>query len=771
MTKDRQIQIPLLATRGITVFPNMIIHFDVGRKNSIQSIEKAMIDNEKILLVSQKDAKIENPSKEDLYDVGTIASIKQILKLSEGTIRILVEGEERAKVVSFEDEEDYFLVQANVHVEPEIEVSKSTQALLRVASDLFEEYAKISSRITTDMIYNILAIDSPGEMADLMIANIPLDVEKKQGVLSCFDQKERLYKIIEILQEEVEILSIQKDIANKVRKNIDKTQKEYYLREQLKIIQDELGEKDGVKSEVEGYREKLNKIKPPKEVYEKVEKELERLLKISSASPEGGIIRTYIDSVLELPWDKHTKENDDINEAEKVLNQDHYGLEKIKERILEYLAVRVLSPKVASPILCLVGPPGVGKTSIGASIARATGRNYVRISLGGVRDEAEIRGHRRTYIGAMPGRFIQGLKQAGSNNPLMLLDEIDKMSNDFRGDPSAALLEVLDSEQNYAFRDHYMEVPVDLSKVLFIATANNISSIPRALLDRMEIIEVNSYTEVEKVEIALQYLIPKQLQKHGMKKSQLRISKEALHIIIQGYTKEAGVRRLERIIATLCRKVAKKLIEKKRKTYTVNNKNLEELLGIPRYHYESKNTAPQVGIVRGLAWTSVGGDTLSVEVNTMKGTGKLELTGQLGNVMKESAKAAVSYIRSQAAELGINPDFYTTTDIHIHIPEGAVPKDGPSAGITMASAIISELTKKPIRNDIAMTGEITLRGRVLAIGGLKEKILAAKRAGIATVIVPYENKKDIMELEDSVVNGIEIIYASHISDVLKHIFA
>ena len=771
MSKNKQIQIPMLATRGITVFPNMIIHFDVGRKNSIQAIEKAMIGNEKILLVSQKDAKTDDPRPEDLYEFGTVASIKQVLKLSESTVRILVEGEKRAKVISYEDEEEYFLVQAKVYEESDVEPSKSNSALLRVASELFEAYSKLNSRITTEMIYNILSIESTGSMADLMIANIPLDVEKKQLVLGTLDQDARLYETIEILQGEVEILSIQKEISNKVRKNIDKGQKEYYLREQLKIIQDELGEKDGIKGEIKTYQEKLDEIDPPKAVREKVEKELGRLLRTSPASPESGVIRTYVEALLDLPWENATEENTDLAKAEKILNEDHYGLDKIKERILEYLAVRALAPQLTSPILCLVGPPGVGKTSVGSSIARATGRNYVRLSLGGVRDEAEIRGHRRTYIGAMPGRFVQSLTQAGSNNPLMLLDEIDKMSNDFRGDPSAALLEVLDGEQNHTFRDHYIEVPVDLSNVLFIATANSISSIPRPLLDRMEIIELSSYTEPEKVEIAKQYLIPKQLEKHGMKKAQLKISKEMLQIIIQGYTKESGVRRLERIIASLCRKVAKRLIETKRKTFTLSGKNIEDLLGIPRYHYEGKNIEPEIGVVRGLAWTQVGGDTLSVEVNTMKGTGKLQLTGQLGDVMKESAKAAISYIRSEASELGIDPDFYKNTDIHIHIPEGAVPKDGPSAGITMAAALISDLIKKPIRNDVAMTGEITLRGRVLPIGGLREKILAAKRAGIAMVIVPDENKKDITELEENVTEGIEIIYAKDMTTVLEYIFA
>ncbi len=762
----------MLATRGITVFPNMIIHFDVGRKNSIQAIEKAMIGDEKILLVSQKDAKIEKPEIEDLYDFGTVASIKQVLKLSESTVRILVEGESRAKIVSFEEEEEeYFLVQAHVYTEEDEEPSKSTSALLRTAGELFEEYSKLNSRVTTEMIYNILSIESPGSMADLMIANIPLDVEKKQLILGILDQDERLYKTVEILQGEVEILSIQKEITSRVRKNIDKNQKEFYLREQLKIIQDELGEKDGIKGEIKTYKERLEKMNPPEEVRNKVEKEMDRLLKVSPASPESGVIRTYIDTVLELPWEEATKENDDMKLAEKILNEDHYGLKKIKERILEYLAVRVLAPQVASPILCLVGPPGVGKTSIGSSIARATGRNYVRLSLGGVRDEAEIRGHRRTYIGSMPGRFIQSLAQAKSNNPLMLLDEVDKMSNDFRGDPSSALLEVLDSEQNHTFRDHYLEVPVDLSKVLFIATANSINNIPRPLLDRMEVIEVSSYTEPEKVEIAKQYLIPKQLEKHGMKKTQLKISDQMLQVIIQGYTKESGVRKLERIIASLCRKVAKRLIETKRKTFTANKKNIEELLGIPRYHYEGKNIEPQIGVVRGLAWTSVGGDTLSVEVNIMKGTGKLQLTGQLGDVMKESARAAMSYIRSQASELGVDPDFYKKTDVHIHIPEGAVPKDGPSAGITMAAAMISDLMQKPIRHDIAMTGEITLRGRVLPIGGLREKLLAAKRAGIVKVIVPDENQKDVTELEENVTEGIEIVYAKDMTTVLEHIFA
>lgn len=772
--ESKKIQIPMLATRGITVFPKMIIHFDVGRQNSIQAIENAMIDDEKILLVSQKDAKIDDPKSEELYDFGTVANIKQILKISDSTMRVLVEGEYRASITSYEDEEEYFLVNAKVYQEEELdpeELTNSTTALLRVASELFEKYSKLNPRVTKEIIYSILGIESPGPVADLMIANIPLSVYEKQQILEELDQEKRLYKTIEILRRETEILSIQKDINSQVRKNIDKSQKEFYLREQLKIIQDELGEKDGVRGEIEAYKERLKEVKPSKEAEEKINKELDRLLRTSPASPESGVIRTYVDNVLALPWGKSTKENDDMEKAEKILNEDHYGLTKIKERILEYLAVRVLSPQVSSPILCLVGPPGVGKTSIGSSIARATGRNYVRLSLGGVRDEAEIRGHRRTYIGSMPGRFIQSLSQAESNNPLMLLDEIDKMSNDFRGDPAAALLEILDSEQNHSFRDHYIELPVDLSNVLFIATANSTANIPEPLLDRMEIIEVSSYTEPEKIEIAKQYLIPKQLKKHGMKKAQLKINEERLQIIIRGYTKESGVRKLERIIASLCRKVAKRLIETGRKSFTVNEKNIEELLGIPRYHYESKSMQPQIGVVRGLAWTSVGGDTLSVEVNTMEGTGKLQLTGQLGDVMKESAKAAMSYIRSKAADLGIDPNFYKNTDIHIHIPEGAVPKDGPSAGITMASAMISALTEKPIKNDIAMTGEITLRGRVLPIGGLKEKILAAKRAGIVKVIIPFENKKDISELENNVTEGIEIIYAKNMTTVLEHIFA
>ena len=772
--ESKKIQIPMLATRGITVFPKMIIHFDVGRQNSIQAIENAMIDDEKILLVSQKDAKIDDPKSEELYDFGTVANIKQILKVSDTTMRVLVEGEYRASITSYEDEEEYFLVNAKVYQEEELdpeELTNSTTALLRVASELFEKYSKLNPRVTKEIIYSILGIESPGPVADLMIANIPLSVYEKQQILEELDQEKRLYKTIEILRRETEILSIQKDINSQVRKNIDKSQKEFYLREQLKIIQDELGEKDGVRGEIEAYKERLKEVKPSKEAEEKINKELDRLLRTSPASPESGVIRTYVDNVLALPWGKSTKENDDMEKAEKILNEDHYGLTKIKERILEYLAVRVLSPQVSSPILCLVGPPGVGKTSIGSSIARATGRNYVRLSLGGVRDEAEIRGHRRTYIGSMPGRFIQSLSQAESNNPLMLLDEIDKMSNDFRGDPAAALLEILDSEQNHSFRDHYIELPVDLSNVLFIATANSTANIPEPLLDRMEIIEVSSYTEPEKIEIAKQYLIPKQLKKHGMKKAQLKINEERLQIIIRGYTKESGVRKLERIIASLCRKVAKRLIETGRKSFTVNEKNIEELLGIPRYHYESKSMQPQIGVVRGLAWTSVGGDTLSVEVNTMEGTGKLQLTGQLGDVMKESAKAAMSYIRSKAADLGIDPNFYKNTDIHIHIPEGAVPKDGPSAGITMASAMISALTEKPIKNDIAMTGEITLRGRVLPIGGLKEKILAAKRAGIVKVIIPFENKKDISELENNVTEGIEIIYAKNMTTVLEHIFA
>ncbi|HHW67047.1 MAG TPA: endopeptidase La [Epulopiscium sp.] len=770
MKKDdkNMLQMPLVALRGLNVFPNMILHFDVARPKSIRALEEAMISDQSIFLVAQKDAETEEPESKDLYNVGTISSIKQILKLPTNTIRVLVEGNKRGKIVSFEQEDPYFLVNVEEYDHEEDPIDVNKQALIRAGAEVFEEYAKVNNRISSDTIRNIVSMEKPGEMADAIASNIQLRLEDKQKILSAFDEEERLLMVIKILKSEIEILNVQKDILDKVKKNIDQSQKEYYLREQLKIIQNELGDRDGIQGEINEYREKLNEIDPPQEVREKVEKELQRMLKIPAASAESVVVRNYIDWILDLPWTKETKESHNIKYAKKILEKDHYGLEKVKERILEFLSIREMSPKVNSPIICLVGPPGVGKTSIAHSIAKALNRNYVRISLGGVRDEAEIRGHRRTYVGALPGRIIQGLKQAKSKNPLMLLDEIDKMSSDFRGDPSAALLEVLDAEQNHAFRDHFIELPFDLSNVLFLATANTLDTIPRPLLDRMEVIQISSYTEEEKFHIAYNHLIDKQLEKHGMTRSQLRISREVIKNIITYYTKEAGVRKLERCIGELCRKAAKEILEEDKKCVRITESNLEKYLGVKKYRINKIMEQAEIGIARGLAWTPVGGDTLSIEVNTMKGTGKFELTGQLGDVMKESAKAAISYIRSRAESLGIDSNFYKDMDIHIHIPEGAVPKDGPSAGITMATAMISALTNQPVRNDVGMTGEITLRGRVLPIGGLKEKILAAKAAGIKTVILPIDNEKDLNELSNSIKENMEFVLVKNMEEVLNH---
>lgn len=770
MKKDDKnlLQMPLVALRGLNVFPNMILHFDVARPRSIRALEEAMISDQSIFLVAQKEAETEEPEIKDLYTVGTISSIKQILKLPTNTIRVLVEGSKRGKIVSFEQEEPYFLVNVEEYSNEEEDIDVNKQALLRAGAEVFEEYAKVNNRISADTIRNIISMEKPGEMADAIASNIQLKLEDKQRILSSFDAEERLLMVIKILKSEIEILHVQKDILDKVKKNIDQSQKEYYLREQLKIIQNELGDRDGVQGEINEYRERLKEINPPQEVKEKVEKELQRMLKIPAASAESVVVRNYIDWILDLPWTTETKESHNIKYAKKILEKDHYGLEKVKERILEFLSIREMAPKVNSPIICLVGPPGVGKTSIAHSIAKALNRNYVRISLGGVRDEAEIRGHRRTYVGALPGRIIQGLKQAKSKNPLMLLDEIDKMSSDFRGDPSAALLEVLDAEQNYSFRDHFIELPFDLSKVLFLATANTLDTIPRPLLDRMEVIHLSSYTEEEKFHIAYNHLIDKQLEKHGMTRSQLRISKEAIKDIITYYTKEAGVRKLERCIGELCRKAAKEILEEDKKCVRITESNLEKYLGTKKYRLNKIMEQAEIGIARGLAWTPVGGDTLSIEVNTMKGSGKFELTGQLGDVMKESAKAAISYIRSRAESLGIDTDFYKDMDIHIHIPEGAVPKDGPSAGITMATAMISALTNQPVRNDVGMTGEITLRGRVLPIGGLKEKVLAAKAAGIKKVILPIDNEKDLNELSDSIKENMEFALVKNMEEVLNH---
>lgn len=761
---------PVLPLRGVTIFPEMIMHFDVGREKSLKALEEAMKQNELILAVTQRDADVDEPSRKDLYTVGTVVQIKQMAKIGDGQFKVLVKGTVRAKILDIE-ESDYLSAKIEIINEEALgEQDTEQEALVRTIAELFEKYAGLNPRITDEVLYGILNLKDSIEMMDIIIGHIVLEVEKKQAILECLDIRERMYKTIEVLKAEIEILSMQKEIISKVKANIEQSQKEYFLREQIKVIQEQLGDKDGLQADIEKYEEKIKSLILPKEVEEKLRKEIRKLKNTPSSSPDNGNIKTYIETVLELPWDISTKENLDLRKASQILSKEHYGLEKIKERMIEYLAVRKLSKETISPILCLVGPPGVGKTSIAKSIAHATGRNYVRISLGGVRDEAEIRGHRRTYVGAIPGRFVYGLSEAKSNNPLMLLDEIDKMASDFKGDPAAAILEILDSNQNSTFKDHYLEVPVDLSEVLFIATANSLNGIPRPLLDRMEIIEVSSYTALEKLEIARKYLLPNQLEKHHVAKAQIKISKANMLYIIEHYTKEAGVRGLERTLANICRKVARDIVEKDVASVQITPAKLREYLGAPFFEYDEKNQSAEVGIVRGLAWTSVGGDTLSIEVNCMKGKGQLELTGKMGDVMKESAKAAVSYIRSKASELGVQEDFYMHRDMHIHIPEGAVPKDGPSAGITMATALISALTGKAVRADLAMTGEITIRGRVLPIGGLKEKLLAAKRAKIKTIIVPAQNRKNVEELEAYIVEGLEIIYATTMDDVLKHAF-
>lgn len=761
--------LPVLPLRGVTIFPEMMMHFDVGREKSLKAIEEAMKQDDILLVVAQKDANIDEPTKDDLYTVGTIVQIKQMAKVTESQVKVLVKGTARAKILEVQ-EKDFICAQVEIISETKEELDETQEALVRSIGEEFERYVNLNPRLSEEILYGILSIKDYVEMMDLMVGHISIEVERKQEILSCLDVTERMYKILTLLNEEINILEIQKEVYNKVKKNIDQSQKEYFLREQIKVIQEELGDKDGLQADIENYKEKMRTLNLPEEVELKLQKEIKRLQKTSTMSPESGTIRSYIETVLDVPWGKMTIDSLDLKKARAVLDKEHYGLEKIKERVLEYLAVRKISDTTEPPIICLVGPPGVGKTSIAKSIAHAMTRSYVRISLGGVRDEAELRGHRRTYVGSIPGRFVYGLTEAKTMNPVMLLDEVDKMASDFKGDPTAALLEILDSHQNNNFRDHYLEVNVDLSKVIFVATANSLSTIPKPLLDRMEIIEVSSYTPLEKLEIAQKYLLPNQLVKHALTSKNLKISKINMLYLIEHYTKEAGVRSLERLLGKICRKVAKEIVEEEITSIQITPSKLQKYLGMPIYHYEEKNKRGEVGIVRGLAWTSVGGDTLSIEVNCMKGKGQLELTGQMGDVMKESAKAAVSYIRSKATELGIAEDFYTDKDIHIHIPEGAVPKDGPSAGITMATAMISALSERPVKADLAMTGEITIRGRVLPIGGLKEKLLAAKRAKISNIIVPVDNKKHVEEMEASIVEGLSINFATTMDDVLRHVF-
>ncbi len=761
--------LPLLPLRGMTVFPYMTMPFDVGREKSVKALEEAMINNQLILLVAQKDAKVDEPDFKDIYTVGTVSRVKQLLKLPGDTIRVLVEGLCRAKISKVIQSEPFFLVEALEQpvLRRKAQVKKTRlKALLRQVLSKFEEYAKLSARISADTVLSVMSIENTDQMIDIITANLALKIEQKQEILGEFDSLQRLEKLLKIMIEEVEILEVEKNISLKVRKKIDKMQKEYYLREQMKAIQNELGDKDGIAGEVDEYRKKLDELKLPEEARTKVLKELDRLVKMPPGSAEGSVIRTYVDWVLGIPWNKKTEEILDLERSEKVLDEDHYGLEKVKERILEYLAVRKMTNSLKGPILCLVGPPGVGKTSIAKSIARAINRNYVRMSLGGVRDEAEIRGHRRTYVGSMPGRIISSLKQAGTQNPLILLDEIDKMSNDFRGDPASAMLEVLDGEQNFSFRDHYLELPFDLSDVLFLTTANNVETIPRPLLDRMELISVSGYTEEEKLQIAIRHLIPKQLKIHGLKKRFVGFSEQAVRDIIVYYTKEAGVRNLEREIATVCRKAAKHLLSSGNKSVRINSNRVKEFSGKRKFRIDPANEKDEVGIATGLAWTPVGGDTLSIEVNLMDGSGKLELTGQLGDVMKESAKTAVSFIRSKVDEFEIDMEFHKKYDIHIHVPEGAIPKDGPSAGITLATAMVSALTEIPVRKDVAMTGEITLRGRVLPIGGLKEKALAAHRAGIYNLVIPKDNEKDIIDIPENVRKRLNFTSVDNMENVL-----
>lgn len=763
--------LPAIALRGTTILPNMIVHFDVSREKSIKAIEKAMVQDQRIFLITQKDPQTEEPSQEDLYTVGTIGEIKQLVKNRKNMIQVLVEGKQRAELVHFESEDVYLEAEVALFEKEEVSMDENVkEAMLRGMKELFVRYCNENTKMSKELAGQILEIEEIEKVIDQIAVNLPMKYEDKQKILEAVSLEDRYETLGMILSNEIEVMQIRIDLSNKVKERVDKNQREYILREQMKVIREELGDQDTV-SEADRFKEQTAKLKATKEVKEKINKEIERFKNAAGIQAEAGVARSYIETLLSLPWDKISRDNKNLKKANKILEEDHYGLEKVKERIMEFLAVRTLTKKGESPILCLVGPPGTGKTSIARSVARALDKEYVRISLGGVRDEAEIRGHRRTYIGAMPGRIANGLIQAGVKNPLVLLDEIDKVSSDYKGDTSAALLEVLDSEQNKKFRDHYVEIPLDLSEVLFIATANDLQTIPRPLLDRMEIIEVSSYTENEKSHIATEHLIPKQMKKHGLKKEQLCIAEDALHEIIIGHTKEAGVRNLERKIGEICRKTARKILEEKEETVIVNKENLEEFLGRARYTYQKKNEADEIGIVRGLAWTSVGGDTLQIEVNLMPGKGDFLLTGQLGDVMKESAQTGISYIRSVAPKYQIDADFFKEHDIHIHIPEGAVPKDGPSAGITMATAMLSAITEVPVRAEVAMTGEITLRGRVLPIGGLKEKLLAAKSAGIEKVLIPFENQADVEEMEKEITEGLEIVPVKTMEEVLKQALA
>ncbi|WP_019638263.1 endopeptidase La [Paenibacillus fonticola] len=765
--KSKSRRFPLLPLRGLLVYPSMVLHLDVGREKSVKALEKAMVDDNLILLCSQSEVNIEEPTQEDIFRIGTVAKVRQMLKLPNGTIRVLVEGVERAEIIEYLDNDEHYEVIAEERPEEDF-ADPEVDALMRTVLTQFEHYINLSKKVTPETLAAVSDIEEAGRLADVITSHLSLKIKDKQEILETIDVRRRLEKLLDILNNEREVLELERKISQRVKKQMEKTQKEYYLREQMKAIQKELGEKEGRAGEVEELRAELEEKELPEKVREKVEKEIDRLEKMPASSAEGGVIRNYVDWLLSLPWKERTEDDLDLAKAEQVLNEDHYGLDKPKERVLEYLAVQKLVKKLKGPILCLVGPPGVGKTSLARSIARSLGREFVRISLGGVRDEAEIRGHRRTYVGAMPGRIIQGMKTAGTLNPVFLLDEIDKMASDFRGDPSSALLEVLDPEQNNTFSDHFIELPFDLSNVMFVTTANAVHNIPRPLLDRMEMLYIPGYTELEKLQIASRYLLPKQQRDHGLTADQLVIGEDSLLRTIREYTRESGVRNLEQQVAALCRKAAKKIVSEHVERIEIEPDDIKDYLGVPKYRYGVADLEDQIGTVTGLAWTEVGGETLVIEVTVVPGTGKLTLTGKLGDVMKESAQAAFSYTRSRASELNIPLDFHEKNDIHIHIPEGAIPKDGPSAGITIATALISALTNRYVSKDVAMTGEITLRGRVLPIGGLKEKSLAAHRAGYKKILLPKDNERDLRDIPDSVKEDVEFVPVSHMDQVLEH---
>ncbi len=760
--------VPLLPLRDIVVLPHMVVPLFVGREKSVRALEEAMQRDRMLFLSAQRDAKTDNPGPEEIFQMGTLGVIVQLVKLPDGTVKVLVEGKKRAEVQRYEETDDYFLIEA-LEVDEDETITVETQALVRSINDTFETYVKLNKKVPPEMLSTVASIDDPGRLADTIVAHLNVKLEDKQRLLEITSPRERLEEIYALIQAEIDLLQVETRIRSRVKKQMERSQKEYYLNEQMRAIQKELGERDEFKNELQELEEKLDELNLPEEAKEKCDKELRKLKMMSPMSAEATVVRNYVDWILSLPWGKYAEECKDIKNAERVLDEDHYGLEKPKERVLEYLAVQTLVEKMKGPILCLVGPPGVGKTSLGRSIARATGRDFVRISLGGVRDEAEIRGHRRTYIGALPGKIVQGLKKAGTGNPVFLLDEIDKMSMDFRGDPSAALLEVLDPEQNDTFNDHYLDMDYDLSNVMFVTTANSLGGIPRPLQDRMEIIHLPGYIEEEKLQIARNFLIPKQIAANGLKSENIEFTDQGVYEVIRRYTKEAGVRNLERELGGICRKVAREVVSSDEPvSVRVGSKQARKYLGVPKYRYGRREDTNQVGIATGLAFTEVGGELLLIEALATSGKGKVQLSGQLGDVMQESAKAALSYVRRRAKQLGLARDFHQKVDLHLHIPEGGVPKDGPSAGITMVTALASALTGVPVRSDLAMTGEVTLRGRVLPIGGLKEKLIAALRGEIKTVLIPKENERELKEIPAKVKRGLTIIPVETMDEVLQH---